>query len=165
MEGGPGARARGGRRDRCRNARLGASLCTQKRRGGAARQAGCACAPPPGAIKASPPAAASASSCREKPIHLLQQQLLSTWTLRPAPVLLVAPAPALAPASAKDANAPPARRVSLRTPTPRLFPCPLHSTELASSVHAVASESHRDRVTWGGLPIQRSRHRSLSPSP
>lgn len=67
-------------------------VCPDGERGRRAR-AGCACAPPPGAIKASPPAATSASSCPEKPIHLLQRQLLWTWTLRPALALLVSPRP------------------------------------------------------------------------
>ncbi|XP_038310767.1 transcription initiation factor TFIID subunit 4 [Canis lupus familiaris] len=75
-------------------------------------RAGCACAPAPGAIKASPPAATSASSCPEQPIHLLQRRLLWTWTLRPALALLVVPVPAMAPASVRDANAPPARRAA-----------------------------------------------------
>nr|XP_025867488.1 uncharacterized protein LOC112929573 [Vulpes vulpes] len=75
-------------------------------------RAGCACAPAPGAIKASPPAATSASSCPEQPIHLLQRHLLWTWTLRPALALLVVPVPAMAPASVRDANAPPARRAA-----------------------------------------------------
>ncbi|XP_004395863.1 PREDICTED: uncharacterized protein LOC101374566 [Odobenus rosmarus divergens] len=86
-------------------------MCPDGERGRRAR-AGCACAPPPGAIKASPPAATSASSCPEKPVHLLQRQLLWTWTLRPALALLVVPAPATAPASARGAHAPPARRAA-----------------------------------------------------
>ncbi|XP_053067189.1 WAS/WASL-interacting protein family member 2-like [Acinonyx jubatus] len=85
-------------------------VCPDGERGRRVR-AGCACAPPPGAIKASPPAATSASSCREKPVHLLQRQLLWTWTPRPALALLVVPVPATAPASVRDANAPPARRI------------------------------------------------------
>ncbi|XP_078294857.1 uncharacterized protein LOC144614603 [Panthera onca] len=86
-------------------------VCPDGERGRRVR-AGCACAPPPGAIKASPPAATSASSCREKPVHLLQRQLLWTWTPRPALALLVVPVPATAPASVRDANAPPARRAA-----------------------------------------------------
>ncbi|VCX31435.1 unnamed protein product, partial [Gulo gulo] len=89
-------------------------VCPDGERGRRAR-ADSACAPPPGAIKASPPAATSASSCREKSVHLLQRQLLWTWTLRPALALLAVPAPATkAPASARDANAPPARRAVAR---------------------------------------------------
>ncbi|KAM4833738.1 uncharacterized protein RHO17_024694 [Thomomys bottae] len=55
-----------------------------------------------------------ASSDRpEKPVHHLQRLLASSWTLRPAPVLLEVPAPARAPpASVVDAIAPNARRAA-----------------------------------------------------
>lgn len=89
-------------------------VCPDGERGRRVR-AGCACAPPPGAIKASPPAATSASSCREKPVHLLQRQLLWTWTPRPALALLVSPRPhpALsAPLTCKETDA---RRLGSRT--------------------------------------------------
>lgn len=135
------------------------------REGAPCARANSACAPPPGAIKASPPAATSASSCREKSVHLLQRQLLWTWTLRPALALLAVPAPATkAPASARDANAPPARRVSVGAPhpTPPLPPvlptvvC-LRKMERPEAPYYIAFDSYWDRTTWGDRKIQSPR--------